>query len=251
VILRPHEGGTLLIGQPAHARLSAQLARAWGTPELGGFEPHAEVCLAALQHDIGMATWDAEPELDPRSGLPYAFSSMPRELHVSLWRNAATLVLAQSRYAALLVSLHGTGLYERFVSAQERGREPVRSYLREQDALQRRLRRSLAADPDEVERNRALVSCWDWLSLFLCEGAQELARMDEVPACGGATALSLRRTGEGAVAVAPWPFAAPRLDLCVEGRLLEGRYDDQATMRAALAEAPWTELELELRPERG
>ena len=61
MILRSHPRGMLAIGQPAHARLAADLAAAWAWP----FTLRDDVILAALQHDIGMAGWDAEPELDP------------------------------------------------------------------------------------------------------------------------------------------------------------------------------------------
>src|SRR5262249_22463477 len=77
--------GTLLIGQPAHARLSGRMAAAWAWP----FDPRADVCLAALQHDIGMAAWDAAPGLDPAAGLPYSFTSMPRAMRGALWSRAA------------------------------------------------------------------------------------------------------------------------------------------------------------------
>ena len=167
MILRPHPRGVLAIGQPAHAWLSGRIADAWRWP----FAPRDAVRLAALQHDIGMAGWDAAPELDPGTGLPYSFTSMPRAMHVQLWSQAARLLVAQSGYAALLVSLHGTGLYERYVSEQERAAEPVRSYLEAERAFQQRLRVSLVADPAEFARNAALLRCWDWLSLFLCTGA--------------------------------------------------------------------------------
>src|SRR3954463_1738657 len=109
---REDETGVVLIGQPAHAWVSAPLARAWGNDRFGGFEPWEEVCLAAEQHDIGMAAWDAAPELNHVTGLPYSFRELPRRTHLALWSSAANLVLPQSRYAALLVSLHGAGLYE-------------------------------------------------------------------------------------------------------------------------------------------
>src|SRR5262249_50451930 len=87
MILRPHPEGTLAIGQPAHARLAAELATAWAWP----FAPRDDVILAALQHDIGMAGWDADPELDADTGLPYTFTTMPRAMHVALWSRAARL----------------------------------------------------------------------------------------------------------------------------------------------------------------
>src|SRR5919197_1987969 len=165
--------GLIVIGQPAHAWVSGQLARAWGNERFGDFAPREEVCLAAEQHDVGMAAWDAAPALNAATGLPYSFHELPRDVHVALWSSAATIVLPQSRYAALLVSLHGTGLYE------GRGAHPdpaVREYLAREQAFQDELLDSLRADPryapyaspQVVARNRRLVARYDGISLALC-----------------------------------------------------------------------------------
>ncbi|HZI35573.1 MAG TPA: DUF3891 family protein [Gaiellales bacterium] len=246
MILRPDPRGTLAIGQPAHAWLSGRLADAWRWR----FEPLDAVRLAALQHDIGMAGWDAAPVLDPRSGLPYSFTSMPRAMHVELWSRAARLMVAQSGYAALLVSMHGTGLYERYVSEQERAAEPVRGYLAAEYVFQERLRESLGADAADVARNAALLRCWDWLSLFLCTGADQQAAFTAVPTDCEPADLDLRWSDDARTqaALAPWPFTDPALGLQVEARLLDGTYPDQTSLDAALAVAPREVLTLVLRP---
>src|SRR5919197_1332538 len=135
--------GLIVIGQPAHAWVSGQLARAWGNERFGDFAPREEVCLAAEQHDVGMAAWDAAPALNPATGLPYSFRELPRDVHVALWASAASIVLPQSRYAALLVSLHGTGLYEGARQADP----AVQEYLAREHAFQDELLESLRADP--------------------------------------------------------------------------------------------------------
>jgi hypothetical protein len=246
VILRADPRGTLLIGQPAHAWLSGQMAAAWAWP----FQPRDEVCLAALQHDIGMAGWDARPLLDPATGLPYGFSSMPRAMHVQLWSGASRLMVAQSGYAALLVSLHGTGLYERYVSAAERQAEPVRSYLEGEQRFQAAVIEALALDVAEVRRNAALVRCWDWLSLFCCTAAGDAGTFAEAPAESGQVELGVRwiEGDPGRIAVTPWPFRLDRLALSVEARLLRGSAGDQQQLDAAIAAAPLQSLSLELRP---
>jgi hypothetical protein len=247
VILRSDPRGTLLIGQPAHAWLSGRLADRWRWP----FEPAAEVRLAALQHDIGMAAWDAAPDLDPGTGLPYSFTSMPRAMHAGLWSRAARLLVAQSGYAALLVSLHGTGLYERYVPERERAADPVRSYLESERTFQRSLVEWLGADPAQVERNAALLRCWDWLSLFLCTGADAGGSFPGVPGGHDPVDMSVCWAGGGRIdaALEPWPFSGEALDLQVEARLLEGTFPDQASLDQALATAPRELLSLRLRPE--
>ena len=88
--------GTVVIGQPAHAWVSGQLARAWAEP----FEPREEVCLAADQHDIAWTMWERVPELDPETGLPYTFSALPRLRRLELWS-------ARSDAAPAAVALRG------------------------------------------------------------------------------------------------------------------------------------------------
>src|SRR5439155_771516 len=145
----------ICIGQPAHAWLSGQLARAWADP----FEPRDEICLAVAQHDVGMAAWDAAPTLNLQTGFPHSFLEMPLETHLRLWSDAPRLALSQSRWEALVVSMHGAALYGR----RDLEREPpevaaaIRDYLDRQRALQARLRESLNVSEDAAGRLQRLV----------------------------------------------------------------------------------------------
>ena len=249
-------GGVVAVGQPSHAWLSGQLARAWGNERFGAVWPWEEVCLAAEQHDIGMADWDLEPELDVDRGRPRSFMDMALETHLALWSAAPHRLRAQSRYAALLVSLHGTALYERrdrSAMGPERA-AAVEGFLAAQRALQERWLAELradpqtarAADPECVARNRALVWTWDTLSLALLLGWAP-HDTDPAPTSNGAVALELRAVAgeEAGFALDPWPFARERVSVRCEGRRLERRYDEQA-MRAALEGAEWVTLTFEL-----
>src|SRR4051812_8551663 len=133
MLLREDGDAVVAIGQASHAWLSGQLARAWGAARFPAPDPFEEVCLGAEQHDVGMAHWDLAPELNAVTGRPRQFFEVPRPTHVALWTAAPARVLTQSRYAALLVSLHGTGLYERFPPGDDPGvRDLVREYLASQ-----------------------------------------------------------------------------------------------------------------------
>jgi Protein of unknown function (DUF3891) len=244
MVLR-REGDLLIaIGQPSHAWVSGQIARAWGNERFGAVEPWEEVCLAAEQHDLGMAAWDAAPTLNPDTNLPHSFIEMPVETHVELWRRAWELVLPQSRYAALLVSMHGTALYELRDLAKLRDDQAdlVRAYLAEQRVIQQRLR---APGDEHVERNQRLIWTWDAFSLALClDWSPHTLRA--VPAADGTVDVELTPAGERTVRVDPWPFAAERVTVRCEGRRLEGRFSDEDEMRAALREAPWAALDFAL-----
>ena len=273
----------LIIGQPAHAWVSGQLARAWGNAAFPAPEPREPVCLAAEQHDVGWADADLAPLLG-RDGRPRSFRDYPRPEHVAIWAGAARRLLAQSRYAALLASLHGTSLYER-IDPDAHPPEVVgaiRAYLAGQRALQAELATGL--DPAAVDRNRRLILTLDGLSLALCH--DRAATLDGAPAAAGPATLRVEpdlpaasarddraapagiaagRDGQAVpavrddravppgaatvrVAIDPWPFAATRVVVGCEARRLAGSFTDEAALHAALAAAPWVPLRWELSP---
>ncbi len=243
MILRRDGDAVVAIGQASHAWLSGQLARAWGNGRFPVAAPFEEVCLGALQHDIGMAEWDLRPERHPDSGLPRQFFELDRRTHLALWTAAPTQVLSQSRYAALLVSLHGTGLYERFPPTTDDPEiaRAVADYLDGQRALQAQLAAEVGATREELARNQALLAVWDGLSLALCR--------DQAP--HAVDGFSLDRAGEShdAFTLDPWPFAVDELAVRVEGRrLTDAPYPDEPTLHAALDRAPVLTVGLVLRP---
>ena len=250
----------LVIGQPAHAWVSGQLARAWGNAAFAAPDPREPVCLAAEQHDVGWADADLAPSLGPE-GRPRSFIEQPRPAHLAIWRGAARRLVAQSRYAALLVSLHGTSLYER-VDADAAGPE-VAAAIADYRAAERALQEHLGAglDPAEVDRNRRLILALDRFSLALCNGhATTLAELEQLvrvepagsPAPTGGGARDDRAVPPGAATarfqVDPWPFAAPALVVGCEARRIDGRFCDETALHAALDAAPWVPLRFALSP---
>jgi len=217
MLVRPDGDSFLCIGQASHAWISGQMARAWAEP----FDPREEVCLAAEQHDIGMAEWDLAPALNQETGLPMGFTEMPVETNAALWLEAPEKLVTTSVYAAALVSLHGTRLYEM------RKRMPeVDDFLRRQEDFRRRL----GFERADLEPGSTLVWIWDYLSLAALLGWD-----------GEVEGLSV-----DGVRVTPWPFREPSLVVRCEARRLGGRFSDEGEMRAALAKAPVETLELEL-----
>lgn len=257
MLLREDDRGVLAIGQPSHAWISGQLARAWGNARFGAVEPHEEVCLAAEQHDIGWASRDLEPLYDPERGRPRSFMEMPLELHLQLFRDGPRALLAQSRYAALLVSMHGWRLYQRreLDELEPPKAQAIRDFLEDQRRFQHELIAELRSDPttapaageEQIERNSMLVWTWDYLSLALCL-AWSPATAKRAPAGDGEVDLDLRAADPEHVRVAPWPFDQPTVSVHCEGRRLAEHYDSEGELRAAFAEAPLERLELSLLP---
>jgi hypothetical protein len=253
MLLREDSHGMLAIGQASHAWLSGQLARAWGNARFGELEPREEVCLAAEQHDVGMAAWDLAPTHNPDTGLPHSFMEMPLATHLELWRAGPSRLLSQSRYAALLVSMHGTRLYERRDLSRLAPDEAdaVRRFLEDGHAGQRRLAASLsgpASSAERLARNSDLIWTWDYLSLALCLDWAPCAAQ-AVPTSAGAVDVRLEPAGGPlTVTVDPWPFAtAAEMSVRCEGRRLPARYATAEELERALVSAGGETLEFRLR----
>ncbi len=258
MLYRKEKQGKIAITQPMHAWLSGQLARAWGNERFGDVVPFEEVCLGAEQHDVGHTAWEQAPTLNPQTGLPYSFLEMPRQLHVQLWSQAARHVLPQGRYAALLVSLHGTRLYQRYDAANDlpENARAVHHYLEQERAFQEELLASLRSDPhyrpfateEVVSRNQRLVGFWDALSLAICFGRTSPQSWEQIPTATGTTMLTLtaRYDDPTTLMLTPWPFRSQSVTLVYEGRYLAETFSDETIMRNALAQAPWVTLQTAL-----
>lgn len=248
---RQEPAGLVVITQPAHACISGCMARAWGNDRFGTFAPKEEVCLGAEQHDIGWLLWERTPTLNEKTGYPHNFMEVPTEVHLGIWSGAKQLALSFGRYVALLVSLHGTGLYERFRSWQNspKSSEQVEAFLKQEKAFQEKLIENLLHDsnyapyvkPEVVERNRSLVAIWDSLSLAVCMGVNREQQFDRVPTASGETTLTLTPVDDGSnqIEVSPWPFAQSEVKLVYEGRMLRDKFTDETAMQKALESAEW------------
>ncbi len=244
MVLREDDRGVLAIGQASHAWISGQLARAWGNERFGELEPREEVCLAAEQHDVGMAAWDLEPTLNSATGLPHSFIEMPIATHMQLWRAGPRRLLSQSRYAALLVSMHGRRLYEMrdLTRLQPADSDLIRGFIDSSRSFEHELVASLDAAPDLLTRNSDLIWTWDFLSLALCLGwAPCTARA--VPTSTDPHNLELSADGR----LTPWPFRHGAITVRAEGRRLTDRYDTDEDLATALASARWETVSFELR----
>lgn len=254
---RQESAGLVVITQPTHSWVAGCIARAWGE-QFGSFAPREEVCLGAEQHDIGWVVWETAPTLNPKSGYPHNFIELPTETHTRIWSGAKQLALPFGRYAALLVSLHGTGLFERFRNWQESpaSSQLVEAYLEQEYAFQEQLIANLQNDayytsyatPEVIKRNRSLVSIWDMLSLALCMGLREEKQFHQVPTAAGEITLTLTPIGNNIIKVAPWVFQQHEVTLVYEGRLLQEKFIDEIAMRKALTNAEWVSITNTLIP---
>ena len=224
------------IGQPAHAWLAGQVARAWA----GGLD--AEVVLAIEQHDVAWTEWDLTPPLHAEAGRAAAFFEAPAARRLEIWTKVTGRLVAQNPYAALLVSLHARNIHTRYA---ERDQWPT-AFLDEQRSDQDHLLARLASGGvtrDRAERDADLLFCLDALSLALCHGWP--AR--DLPAFDGTT-IRLEPVGPEEATLEPWPLIAPELEIGLRARRLTERFDDEAQLHRALDATPYHQLTWRLRP---
>ncbi|MEZ4569262.1 MAG: DUF3891 family protein [Thermomicrobiales bacterium] len=244
---RREDSDLIVVTQPSHAWISGQLAAAWGNPELGLEQPDSELRIAAEQHDIAWLDWEASPTLNRETGLPYTFSQLPTIEHLEVWGNARRWAQSYGVLPALLISMHGTYLYDRFHNydddSTEEARE-ARSFLsrekKNQEHLYAKLQQQRDISQDSVAQQRKLISLWDALSLRLLMGIDEPEEFGSVPTAAEDIILTVRpqSPANADFGVDPWPFVSDSVTLACEGRVLQGTFDDEEAMRAALESAP-------------
>jgi hypothetical protein len=250
MLLREDDRGLIAIGQPSHAWISGQLARAWGNERFGSVEPLEEVCLAAEQHDVGWADRDLEPLYNPETGRPRSFMEMPLDIHLGIFTGGPRSLLSQSRYAALLVSMHGARLYARrnLDKATPADADAIRAFLSEQRAFQDELTATLGADAAAIERNSMLVWTWDYLSLAICLGWGP-ATATHCPTADHSVDLAIEPgLNPGHLIIDPWPFEAPSVTVRCDGRRLTDHFPDELSLRVAFTDARPETLEFSLTP---
>jgi Protein of unknown function (DUF3891) len=239
----------IAISQTAHAWVSGQLARQWGNKNFPSFAPVEPLCYAAEQHDRGFLDWERQPTLNPRSGLPDTFEDIPLELDVELRKKSILELKAVSLYAALVTSLYFARTVEK-QSALESNEDHQRisEFLREQEALQRKLLSSLRKDPylrsacsdRAIEYNQGLLAAWDQLSVELCRDPVCKFSINNVPsAMEKSCRLSVTAVDPKSreVSLEPWPFSKPRVELTCEGHVLDRRFTSEADLRRYLKDA--------------
>lgn len=262
MIRREESESMWLIHQAAHAYVAGQIAEHWvgnGTLRL---EPREELVLAAYAHDTGWAEAERCPALN-RYGQPATFTEMGLEEHLAIWQRSIDCVFAQNRYAALLVSLHCTALYEqrlRYVDDPPTQKTRIREFVGERHrwensliaALETHPRYGLAVQPDHLALNRRLLQVWDYLSLLVCMGPVFEQTLEDVPVGEHERAiLQVAANGPRGIALDPYPLDQP-LAVWIDARqCTEGTFESVDAFRNKLAETSYRPIMFEFAPLTG
>jgi len=244
----------LAIHQPAHSRISGELARCWNRWPALEDVARSELCIAAELHDLGYVFEAIAPLWNAATGLPCSFQQLPIATHLDVWRRSVEWVEVLSTYAAYFVSRHTTYLAERhspvqssddkmlledFVKEESRRQECLLHYLNT------RSRHSGSLSDSQADLQQKLVAAWDAFSLGLCGALPAPLHITNL----NQDSFVLTSPKEGGIMrLDPWPFGIPSIHLSWQARLIVRTFRDQADLNAYFPQAPVIFMELELQP---
>lgn len=222
------EGATLLlITQPDHALLAAQIAAAMRTePALRG-PARDVVLLATREHDNGWMEVDAEPTVNPATGDPVDFMNGPANVKHELWLRGIRRVAKMNAHAGALVAQHAVTVYG-YRQPEAEWRPFFDSITALRDALLQQIGMFAGAARGTFQAQYRCVQLGDAFSLQFCNAwTKPKETLTYRAAVDGTTLL-----------ISPDPFAGATIPFRVLGRRIPARrYEDAADLRETMAAA--------------
>ena len=241
VIVRPDGESWLLIRQPDHAAMAADVLAQWRADGLASRATRDLVLHATREHDCGWQAEDDAPTVNPETGEPWDFIHLPLERRQAVWHRAIGL-LAHTPYVAALVAHHAVTAYARY-EAEPGWRDFFRTMARERDDRVATLAGATAGVTfDGFLRDYTSLRSADLISLALCHGWQDRFEIDYYKGVPDGAALRLT----------PDPFEGALVTWRVPARRIPRQpYPSDAALRAAWAAAPieWLSGHIQGRPE--
>lgn len=225
MIVRAEGDDLILITQPDHAGLAGRIMDGWRADGLPDRPSRPTVLLATHEHDNGWIEEDAWPRLDPDTGRPHDFITMPDEVKQAIWPRAVARIAEMDPQSAALIAQHALTVYDRHRTSPGWG-----EFFDQMERLREELRDPTRGGPipESFLADYAIVFLGDLLSLIFCNGWT-----DPVEAEGYRLILRGRR-----LEVSPDPFGGGIVPLRVPARRLSNRYyGSEADLREALTHA--------------
>jgi hypothetical protein len=207
MIIRPADGTQLLITQPDHAALAANIMRHWQVDGLRASPRRESILFAIQEHDNGWAEVDAAPIVDG-SGHLLDFVNAPDEVRRGVWPRGVER-LAATPYGASLVAQHALHIYRRYQSDREWA-----PFFGAMQAARDRHLASAAVTLEDLRRDYFFLRIGDLASLTFCNGWTD-PQTDESGYAVHLNGLHL--------AVRPDPFAGAVIPIEISGREMPNR----------------------------
>jgi hypothetical protein len=270
---QPH----FILTMAEHTEFCGQLARAFGNDEFESVQPNPEAIFAVENHDRGWDAYDAQPKLDPETGLPFSLVGTPPVDSSKTITASPDFNERYHPYCGLLVSMHMWGLHNRrlgfsqfvvrqrtstSIETQELFKPEVRARLASEQARQERIKSELAADGNarawfsqaRLLQNYKQLQFFDTLALYF-HLRQASERGEEVyihvPKNAEVDAtITVQRVDDDNYTLDLYPFASDVVKVVCRGRYMQPATGSAvpADLGAALRSMPADRQTYTLRP---
>ncbi|MEE9144706.1 MAG: DUF3891 family protein [Candidatus Binatia bacterium] len=171
MVVRDRSDGSAIVStQEDHAELSAQFAAHWGNRDFTKLRPYESMVFATTNHDSGYREWEGNPPMNLEKGRPYGHRENPpsfEQTELEAYVRNIEWVRSHDPYAALLVSMHRTGLWKnRYqVFSKPKGRlrersEETKAVLKQLESKQEEEKNPLAGPIPSLRRNYGSITAY-------------------------------------------------------------------------------------------
>ena len=230
-----------VIEQADHARMSGQLAEAFGNDSFAAPIPHDLLTYIVAHHDEGWTSVDALCEQSPNTGLPHHLTQTPLPYLVKTSKASPDFNEAHHAFCGLLSSMHTYGLFNGRYGLSDfifidkiapENKQAVTDMLNAELERQARLKAQLSSTAESATwveeaalmNNYKLLQFFDTLSLYFhmthAEARGESKFLHIPDGKGTDHTLTIKPAGDGAYALTPFPFKGSEITVSVEGRYL-------------------------------
>jgi hypothetical protein len=234
MIIRKLDDGTAqAITQTDHSRLAGFFAAHWGNADFAPLQPNESVTRAAVFHDFGWLRYETRPDVNPDTGEPYTFISLPfstEQLGAYQW--CVDWLASVDPYSALLVGMHRVGLwksryetitYPAWRSLPELPTE-IQEFIARAEPIQEHQRATIGGH--SIWTNYRLLQVWDLLGLYFTTREPYPHAVEPVPTgydddLHSGVRVSMQPLGADRVALDPYPFDVRPLTLHIPYRKLD------------------------------
>src|SRR4051812_622192 len=172
MIVRNVAGELLLITQPDHARLAADVMKR--CLALAVHPRQATILLAVAEHDSGWAIEDAAPRVNAVTGDVFDFISAPSAVRQRVWPRCGEMVATRDPYAAALIAQHAIPVYDRL-----RDRPEWSGFFRDIAFRRDALVRQIGTPLEQLVEDYAFLRLGDLISLTFCTQSMDLSQFGE------------------------------------------------------------------------
>lgn len=246
MIVVPEESRLLVVSQHDHALLAREVLSLWRADGLPEHPRRDELLFAAREHDNGWREADSAPRVDPATGRPHDFTTVPPDVRIEIWLRGAARYAGRRPRAALLITRHALALHR-----DRRGEEPWEEELfAPLDERYEELLEETGADEEAVEADYRFLELADALSLAACGRWTDWTHRNGIGERGGYR-FRYRPDGRGAAGellLDPFPLAGATTFRVRCRRIPDRAYRGDADLGGELALAPWEEVRIRLIP---